>query len=66
MKKLTSLILVLAFAGAFVACGKDKKDPRKTEETTTVETTSETTVEETFLELEPDEIQIRSICQLAT
>lgn len=66
MKKLTSLILVLAFAGAFVACGKDKKDPRKTEETTTVETTAETTVEETFLELEPDEIQIRSICQLAT
>lgn len=66
MKKITSLILILAFAGALTACGKDKEDPRKTEETTEVTTTTAETTEESRLDLEPEEIQIRSICQLAT
>ena len=78
MKKRYIIILCLAASMIFASCSGDKENKERSrdeEETASTEvTTSETGEEEEketkddkkHLDLEPEEVQIRSICQLAT
>ena len=71
MKKRNIIILFLAAFTILASCSsdKDKKERERDEEGTafTQATTAETAEEEEkVLDLEPEEVQIRSICQLAT